>query len=284
VDHCGVGVVDIPSNFAYAERMVAALEPLATDNPDVVFDIQLSLDHIGEAHDDSRVVPGLYEKAKASFRALAAVRAARPNLKLKISVVYLDRNRDDLPAIAEGIRRDFDCDRVQLAYANRVLPPGGDPAEAVEVAAFQEAARAWDQALPPRDLFDLHTVGMKSVKGLYGELLADAAHGRRATGEICDAGRIIAVVDEKGDVFGCEPLWESLGNVREADYDVGAILAGPEARAWRAKRLGPGRCNCSWGCAIHSHISTTPRHLPRLGLEAGRIAGRIAARRLLSGL
>jgi MoaA/NifB/PqqE/SkfB family radical SAM enzyme len=271
VDRCGTAVIDIPSNFAFGDRMVQTLGPLAEANPGVVFDLQLSIDHVGERHDASRAVAGLYDRARETARQLAPLRRRLPNLKLKASVVWLERNRDDLEAIVAAIRRDFDCDRIQLSYPNCVLEAGGDSAD---VAAFRAAARRLDRSLPLRRISDLHTLGMRSVKELYGELLADAASGRRRTGSYCDVGRILAVLDEKGDVFCCEPLWESVGNVRDADYDLGAVLAGDAARRFRAERLGPDRCSCTWGCAMHSWMATSPRCLPRLGGEAVRIVGR----------
>ncbi len=276
VDRCRTAVIDIPSNFWFGDRMVQTLGPLAEQNPGVVFDLQLSLDHVGERHDASRQVEGLYERARDTAARLAPLRRRLPNLKLKASVVWLERNRDDVDAIAAAIRRDFDCDRIQLAYPNRVLRGDGDP---VDVAAFREAARRLDGATSTRRLGDLHTLGMRSVKGIYGELLSDAAADRRRTGSYCDAGRILAVLDEKGEVFGCEPLWRPLGNVRDTGYDLGAVLRSDRAARFREQHLGPDSCSCTWGCAMHSWISTSPGFLPRLALNAIRIVGRDVTRR-----
>jgi MoaA/NifB/PqqE/SkfB family radical SAM enzyme len=270
VDRCRTAVIDIPSNFWFGDRMVEVLGPLAEANPSVVFDLQLSLDHVGERHDESRAVGGLYARAVETAERLAPLRRRLPNLKLKASVVWLERNRQDIDAIVAAIRRDFDCDRIQLGYPNMVLPGPADPAD---VAAFREAARRVDRSVGVR-LSDLHTLGMRSTKELYGELLADAVAGRRCTGSYCDVGRLLAVLDEKGDVFCCEPLWQPVGNVRESDYDIGSILAGDAARAFREHNLGPGRCSCTWGCAMHSWMATTPSCLPKLAGQAARIVAR----------
>src|SRR3990172_3381046 len=45
IDRCGTRVVDVPSTFFYTESMVDALSRLVRDDPRVIFDIQLSLDH-----------------------------------------------------------------------------------------------------------------------------------------------------------------------------------------------------------------------------------------------
>lgn len=275
IDHCGTAVVDIPSNFYFRDCMVETLENAAARNPGVVFDVQLSLDHVGERHDVSRQVPGLYVRARETFRELARLRERLPNLRLKVSIVYLERNRDHLDEIVATVRREFDCDRLQLSYPQRLLPREGGDAEArADVGRYQAAAARLVGGLPLRNVADLHTLGVRSVKAVYRDLLAQAVSGRRPTGEYCDAGRHILVLDEKGDVHPCEPLWESIGNVREHDYDVGRILRGPRYQGFRDAHLGPGKCNCTWSCAMHSYVSVRPAMLPRIGLEAARILGR----------
>lgn len=284
IERCGTAVVDIPSSFYFGERMVDAIEPSCASHPDVVFDLQLSLDHVGEAHDASRKVPGLYARARESFAALAAVRRRHTNLKLKINLVYLERNARSLPSIVDRITKDFeDADRIQLTYPHRTLPSGGDRDDLAGVGAFEESAALVADAIPPRRLSDLHTLGVRSVKHAYHRLLREAVAGERTTGSYCEAGRHVVVLDEKGDVFPCEPLWEPIGNVREHDYDVGRVLRGDAYADFRARRLGPSACNCTWSCAMNTHVSVDPRHLPALGAEAGRIAVRGLMRKVRRG-
>ncbi|MCZ7687194.1 MAG: radical SAM protein [Sandaracinaceae bacterium] len=97
IARCGTSVVDIPSSFYFGERMLEAVESLSARHPGVVIDLQLSLDHVGEAHDASRKVPGLYARARESFAALAALRSRRSNVKLKINLVYLRAQRGRPP-------------------------------------------------------------------------------------------------------------------------------------------------------------------------------------------
>ncbi len=60
--------------------------------------------------------------------------------------------------------------------------------------------------------------------------------------------------------------------MRDHGHDVGVLLRGPAAQEFRARYLGEDACNCSWGCAMHSYLSASPRHFPRLGMEAAKIA------------
>lgn len=273
IDHCGTSVIDIPSNFYYTETMLKTMEPLLSRNPEVVFDLQMSIDHIGALHDESRKVKNLYARAITSFRELSRLREANPNLKLKINVVYLDLNRAHLEEIVAQLSREVAYDRIQITYPTHMVPgeQGGETAaSAADVRAFVDAERG-ALARSPAGGRDLYSLGMRSVKGIYHRLLAEAVGRGENVGSYCEAGRHIVVMNEKGDIFPCEPLWQKVGNVRQQGYDVGAVLAGEEYRRFRAERLGPGKCNCTWGCAIHSSISVRRRFLPGLAANALRI-------------
>lgn len=272
IDRCGTSVVDIPSNFFYTKTMLETMEPLARKNPNVMFDLQMSIDHIGKMHDESRKVPNLYREAIKTFQALSEVRAKHPNLKLKINIVYLDFNRDSIQEIIAELSRVVKYDRIQLTYPHTLVPSDWDAAssQAKETKEYIGAAeRVGDQ--PSRDKFDLHSLGIRSVKSIYHRLLMKAVSNEENLGAYCEAGRNIIVLNEKGDVFPCEPLWQSIGNLRDHGYDMKAILAGAGYKKFRDERLGPGKCNCTWSCAIHSSISVQPSFLPEIMSNAVKI-------------
>ncbi len=275
IDHCGVRVVDIPSNFTFTRAMAAVMDRLTAANPDVAFDLQLSLDDLGERHDASRKVPGLFAKAQESFLALAALRELRPNLRIKGSTLYLPANAERLDEVLVELGRTFAFDRMSVSYPQQQLPSGGDEAVRADAAAYAErAARALALASPCRRRADLHVAGMLAVKGLYRRLLLDAASGNRSAGSYCEAGRHLLVIDQEGRVYPCEPLWHCIGNLRETGGDVRPILAGRAYADFRASRLGAGKCNCTWSCAMHTAIAVTPGMLPELALRGLGILGR----------
>jgi MoaA/NifB/PqqE/SkfB family radical SAM enzyme len=275
IDHCGTSVIDIPSNFYYTGNMLAALEPLVRKNPQTVFEIQFSVDQTGERHDESRKVRGLYRKGVESFRELQKLRERHPNLKLKVNIVFLDCNRGELDRIRAELDREIEYDRIYLTFPHEQLPSRG-PAPAETLRDYRDYKRKAEEFVRARGFekkFDPYTVAMRSVKRTYHRVLEDALSGRRNLGSLCEAGRFVVVMNEKGDVFPCEVLWKPVGNVRESDYDVGSVLRGEAYRKFREDYLGPGKCNCSWSCAALSAISVTPRFLPEIALNSLRTAG-----------
>ena len=227
IDQCHTNVIDIPSNFYYTDTMLKTMEPLVRKNPGVIFELQMSIDQIGEAHDESRKVKNLYRRAIQSFQELSKIRAKHPNLKLKINIVYLDTNRDSIDQIVSELSQEIQYDRVQLSFPHSMLPTEGEPelVKEKEVTDYVQVADRMTKSATDQNAFDLHTAGILSVKGIYHRLLAEAIKNERNVGSYCEAGRHIVVVNEKGDVFPCEPLWHAIGNLRDNNYDMKVLLA-----------------------------------------------------------
>ncbi len=279
IDHCSTQVIDIPSNFYYTDTMVETMEPLVRKNPNVIFELQMSIDQIGEAHNESRKVKDLYRKAIQSFRALSEIREEHSNLKLKISIVHLESNREHLDEIVSELSREVQYDRIQLTFPHSMVPEGEDLASEEELAEYTTAADHLTRRATSQNPADLHTVGILSVKSIYHRLLAEAVKKHRNVGSYCEAGRYIVVINEKGDVFPCEPLWNPIGNLRVHNYEMKTVLNGKAYSDFRDRFLGEGKCNCTWSCAMHSTISVTPKYLPQLvwnafGIVMSRLLGR----------
>lgn len=277
IDRCGTSVIDIPSNFAYGDAMVAAIEPLVAANPSVLVELQLSIDHIGARHDESRGVIGLYESALEAFGRLAEVRARHENLSLKVNVVWLERNREDIAEIVAELERRIDFDRIHLTYPHHRIPAGGaDPAALADFDRFRGPAE--EVANLARSRFDPFSIPMRAAKVSSHRVLREALSGSTSMGSRCEAGRHLVVVDERGEVFPCEVLWESVGNLRDEAYDLGRILDGPAYQAFRDRNLGPDACNCTWSCAAMTAVSVSPELYPKMAGDAVRVAlGRPAA-------
>ena len=89
-------------------------------NNKVIFDLQFSLDHLGEKHDLSRKVRGLYEKSIETFKNLEKLRDKYRNFKLKINIVFIKENEDELDLIVSGITK------ILSRSACPVKPPAKD--------------------------------------------------------------------------------------------------------------------------------------------------------------
>ena len=271
VDHCGTSVVEIPSNFSYGDSMVAAVGNLVRANPDVVVELQVSIDDLGARHDESRRVEGLYATAVANAQRLAELRVEHPNLVVKANVVWLPSNSSRIEEVVRGVREDFGVDRVHLTYPHLRMPAeGASPEVRSDYARFRDVADRVVASTGSRR--DLYTLPMRAAKLASNRMIEAAVAGERPLGERCEAGRHLVVLDERGEVFPCEVVWESVGNVRDHDHDIGAVLGGERYARFRERYLGDSPCNCTWSCASMTAVSVSPSGYPALARDAARLA------------
>lgn len=271
VDDCNVRVIDIPSNFYYGENMIAFVHAFFAKNKDVTLDLQFSLDNLGEKHDESRKVKGLFDRAISNFRALYALKANYPNLMLKVNLVYLSSNRVEMKEILDAIKAMLSFDRIQVTYPHYLLKNKTQNNDELleDIEQFFAVAKEADLMGSASHAYDLYSLGLRSVKKIYREMLKQAVMFDKPTGNYCEAGRNIVVMNEVGDVFPCEILWdEKVGNVREHNYDIGQILANNSYANFRKKYLGKQKCNCTWSCAMNTEVSVSYKYFPTLASTA----------------
>ncbi|MBI4369970.1 MAG: radical SAM protein [Elusimicrobia bacterium] len=273
IDHCRTKVVDIPSNCFFTDRVSRAYETLAGRNPNTIFELQMSLDAIGEEHDQIRKVPHLFDHVKETYKLMASLRERRPNIKIKINMVYIAENKDRIPDIARQLLDLFDVDRIQLTYPHGRLEHASGLTGSLSIAEFKKMADALHSEVPLRQKLDFHTLGVRSTKLVYTDLLQEASQGKNV-GSYCNVGGQLVVLDEAGNVFPCEPLWENVGNIRSHNYDLRAVINSSKMKEFRSKYLGPGKCNCTWSCAIQTSISVNPALIPAIMINAAKIAWR----------
>lgn len=266
--YCKTRVVDIPSNFAFGDSIVDTMSELLAKHPNVIFDLQLSIDGIGSLHNESRKVSNLYQKALGNFKRAQELRQSFANLRLKVNVVYLPRNKDNLGEIEKELTSQLDADRYILSYPNKVIDLNCESHDFNDYSEYCRWAERFS-ALGKRPQ-GLYGAGMRAARVMHNEILGDAISGRRAMGEVCEAGRRTLVLSENGDVYPCENLWHLIGNLRSENYRIRSILDGEAYAKFRENFLGPKKCNCTWGCAALNSATTGKRFVPRLGAQLAK--------------
>ncbi|MBE9558094.1 MAG: radical SAM protein [Proteobacteria bacterium] len=242
--------------------------------------VKLSLDGIEGDHDNLRRSPGAFGKAMETYRLLGALRERYPNLELGINTVFLSENQDRMDEIIDFVAGLDTKGTHTISMVRGNLREDGY--KAVDYEKYRRAIGRLE-----RDLKDggasIHRFAGARLKAaqdilqrrlIHRTLLAD----RRLVP--CYSGRLNLVLTETGDVHPCEILGQSLGNVRDHDYDIGRLLRTERAKAV----LGPiadGACHCTHECSFIMNTLFNPRLYPALlreyfGLARAR-PGQVAA-------
>lgn len=260
--------VYITTHGGYPDRVADLAERFLASEIDGRLFVSISIDNFAEAHDRNRRAPGLFARALDSLERLAAFRNAR--LGAGVSITVAEHNHERVLDLYRHLREAHGVSVVTatLRRGAGVAPPL-EPTLARRVGAAYAAlteAISSDLALEPRQGARRSFVArMQDAKDelLYAMLSEDAQRGGRYRSP-CRAGGLFLVMQPNGNVEACEVRGDAhLGNIRDFDLDMRALLGSPAARAWRRAILAE-RCHCTYECARGVSIVASPRYLPRI--------------------
>lgn len=273
------GFLTYPTNGLLPEVIAETVEDVLRRCTDSVVVVKLSLDGVGDAHDALRRVPGGFARLMATYERLAALAAREPRLELGVNTLYCSRNEDDVDRIVDLVHG-----LEGVASHTLTLIRGGARDESfrdVDLDRYRSASRRLAERWRSRRGRAPRFAGarLKAAQDVVQRDLIHRtlSHGRRIAP--CYAGRLSLVLTERGELHPCEGRWDlSFGNVRDAGYDVGAMLRGPAAERLRGE-VAAGGCWCSNECNAMTNILFNPAKHPELVRAWARLRLGGAARR-----
>ncbi len=224
------------TNGLLTERVVRGAEIVARSRIPR-FIVTVSLDGPPELHDRMRGVNGCWERSVETFRALRAsgVDVVFGMTLTEQNVACFDATLDAVVARVPGVvARDFHVNLAQVSelyYGNRgeIAPAGPSLLDAL----------AW--------IHRKRGPGFGVVDYLERAYLAHARTyvetGRSPM--LCEALSSSAVLGPQGDVYPCIIFDRSIGNVREAGYDLERLWGRPIRKRLR-EEIRRGKCPHCW--------------------------------------
>ena len=108
----GVRNVGIPTNGSTTARTVSIVKDLCESCPDLDLHIDVSLDGVGELHDEIRVFPGLFKRSIETYKALREIEKHYKNFSVQVETTVSKHNEDVLIENYEWFRKNLDVDTV----------------------------------------------------------------------------------------------------------------------------------------------------------------------------
>lgn len=259
-DRCRPGIINVPTNSLLYRRIPQQVERIARYCRDSQVIVNLSLDGVGEGHDHIRGVPGSFERFEANYRALREL--ALPNLTLGVHSVISSLNVDDVTALfdyAFGLEPDSYIteiaeERVELDTVGLDITPS---AEAYGRAIDRLIARLNSHTF--RGMARITEAFRVEYYRLVKRVLVEK---RQVIG--CYAGWASAQIYADGAVWPCCVRADSLGRLREVDYDFGAIWFSPQAERIR-QSIYNRECYCPLANAGYTNMLHHPPTLLKVG-------------------
>ena len=259
LDHTQARWVTIPTNGWFTERMATSLESLLPAYPGSNFRLVFSIEAIGDAHDALRNKRGSYAAIEASYAAVSPLRQRFGNLVVDANTVFSADSQETVVDTLRQLDRDFAFDNLSVTYARGEIK---NPALLTSERALYQATRAYLLARPRAPEHRLMSSVWRAVDDVSHERFVRTVFDQEFV-STCVAGRKLAILGETGEVYACEVLEQSLGNVRAFGYDISAVLAGESARRLR-RHIRDSRCTCSFECAHAASTVWTAKHYPRV--------------------
>jgi MoaA/NifB/PqqE/SkfB family radical SAM enzyme len=267
-DENRAGFLTVPTNGLAPEAIAEATEEMLRRCPDSVVVVKLSLDGLGADHDAIRRIPGGFEKVLGTHERLAALARRHPRLELGVNTMFCPENQHRLDGLVDLVA-GLDQVRAHTLTMIRGAPGEGVPA-GVDLAQYGRVAARVEESWRGR----FHRFAgsrLKAAQDRVQRRLVEATLRERRRLVPCFAGRLGVVLSERGELSACETRrQEPLGNVRDAGYDVAAIL-----RSARARRVlddvAAGGCHCAHECNLLVNVLFDPMSYPRLAREWVRL-------------
>jgi MoaA/NifB/PqqE/SkfB family radical SAM enzyme len=276
VEQNRVRKINLPTNAFYTDRIVPAVEEILKLRRDCFLNLGISLHAVGSAHDRITGIPGSFERAMETHRALLPLRRRFRNLGLSVVMVnsaYTERGLRDL---IKHVFEKMDADDICIALTRGTPRCAGTLAFSPEQYAANCDYLHRCIARRPGYYFDMPLKGLFIAKDI---MLREIISRTLETGAYqipCLAGKISAVIDERGNLYACELRGESFGNLRDVGYQFSALWRG-EVRRRIVEDIAGRKCFCTHECALTTSILFNPG-LYRLLISfwAGRRGGRKA--------
>lgn len=262
-------IINIPMNGVITERIFRLLPKIAEYSVGAQLVLNLSVDEIGAAHDRIRGADRNFEKIKLVAELIHDLKKTYPHVVLGVHTVISKLNVERIPDIEREARALFKPDsyiaevaekRVELKTTEKDITP--DPADYRRaVQHLRNAIKAHRSTHPVARL-------VESLRLEYYELSARILEEQRQIID-CYAGWASAQLAPDGHVWGCCVRAESVGNVRDHNYDFGAVWFSPAADEFR-RSVRAHECACPLANASYTNLLLDS---PSLARVAGHLVG-----------
>jgi MoaA/NifB/PqqE/SkfB family radical SAM enzyme len=247
--------VTIPTAGVFPRRTAELVERVLSTRPELVLEIQLSIDGVGQQHDAIRGA-GTFERLVETFERLRRVVPQLPGLSIRFNFTFSRVTQEHFGDVLQFVTEDLGHPQLDMVLVRKTTADerfwGG-----VDLDRYRDAAAKLQR-------LEVARAGRSPLRrALTGrvrrerEIIAEHHRGNRVL-DGCLAGTVTGVIGETGEVYPCEILDRPLGNLRDVDFDFMRIWHGERARECRRWIRREG-CFCTFETGVRTTLSLRAR-------------------------
>ena len=261
--HCKPNIINIPTNGILYEKIPPKVAKIAEKCPKSQIIINLSLDEVGEKHDEIRGISGNFERSIKTWKGLKKLNYK--NLALGIHTVISVYNVKRIPKIEDELVKIFQPDSFITEIAEErneldTMNAGITPA----LKDYEKAINYLQNKIKQTKFRGISKI-TQSFRLQYYDMVKRILQQKRQIIP-CYAGIASAQISPEGDVWGCCIRAESMGNLRDNDYNFGKVWFSKKANKFR-KSVKNKECYCPLANASYTNMLFDPKTLFNVGLE-----------------
>jgi MoaA/NifB/PqqE/SkfB family radical SAM enzyme len=264
--HCRPGIINIPTNGIQDKIIPGRIERVLQAAPTSEVIINLSLDGIGEKHDIVRGVKGNFERAMRTYSGLKLLKDRYKNFTLGVHTVISNFNVDEFDTIYAFVRDELKPDsfiseiaeeRVELDTVGMGITP--------PLQRYQPVIERLQEGIRKAEFNGVSRI-TQAFRDRYYDLVKRTLVEKRQVIP-CLAGVASAQIAPNGDVWTCCIRAESVGNLREHNYDFRTTWNTVKANELR-RSIKAGECYCPLANASYTNMIC---HVPTVASVAADI-------------
>ena len=225
--------------------------------------VKLSIDGNESLHDSLRGRPGSFRKTIETYEALQGFIEKYPNFELGINTVFCSANQDAMEEIIGlvNMMKNIKTHTVSLIrgdVSDKML-------KEIDMKKYLETVIKLEKNLKNKktQMYSFRGAKIKAAQDILQHRLIYCTILQQKRFIPCYAGKLNLVLRENGEVYPCEILTKSFGNVREYDYDIIKVMHSKEA-VETVKFIKNHGCYCTHECYFMTNILFNPILYPSL--------------------
>ena len=253
--------IQIPSNGLLVERTVLRVEQLLQQVQQARVCTGVSLDGPEDIHNQIRQNPKSFQRALETLAELKKLKPSFPNLSVGVALTVSSANQNRLDEFYRYVEEKLEPDAITITLVRgNPIDPSLKEVDLDQYQAFSNRVIEYRHSHRLTDSW-MDRLQIAKEEETY-RLIGEAAKASQRISP-CYAGELIGILSETGEVYVCETLDKSMGNVRDFECDF--------ARLWQAKLAEQGRryqkqlgCQCTYECAMSINSLFNPGRALRI--------------------
>ena len=264
-ENCRPRIINIPTNGILSDIIPDKVLQIAKNSPDAQIIVNLSIDEIGEKHDEIRNVKRNFEKVRETF--LRLKKLSYPNLTVGIHSVISKYNVNNFQKVYEELSKlnpdsyitEIAEERVELGTIGEdITPSAEDYCKAIDFLSKKISGNCYHGISTITQAFRIK----------YYELVKKILKEKKQILP-CYAGFISGQISPDGDVWACCIKAESMGNLRDVNYNFNKIWFSNEAKRIR-RSIRDKKCFCPLANASYTNMLVSYRTMASILKEIAK--------------